>query len=93
MSPCRMYKFRDRIENASNLFEELADDLRHGNEPDWECVAELDYQLKLLSDMIEADCAELEWEEEKHEMESKEGDIFSYWLEKGKQIREERGSL
>ena len=93
MSPCRMYKFRDRIENASNLFEELADDLRHGNEPDWECVAELDYQLKLLSDMIEADCAELEWEEEKKEKEYIENDIFSYWLACGKHIRDERGSL
>lgn len=65
MSPCRTFKYRDRIDNACNLFEELADDLRHGNEPDWECMAELGYQLNLLSNMIEADCAELEWEEEK----------------------------
>lgn len=67
MSPCRTFKFRDRIDNACNLFEELVNDLRHGNEPDWECIAELDYQLKLLSDMIDADCAEIEWEEEKKE--------------------------
>ena len=65
MSPCRTFKYRDRIDNACNLFEELADDLRHGNEPEWECMAELSYQLKLLSSMIEADCAEIEWEEEK----------------------------
>lgn len=67
MSPCRTFKFRDRIDNACNLFEELADDLRHGNEPDWECMAELGYQLNLLSNMIEADCVEIEWEEEKKE--------------------------
>lgn len=67
MSPCRTFKYRDRIDNACNLFEELADDLRHGNEPDWECMAELGYQLNLLSNMIEADCAEIEWEEEKKE--------------------------
>lgn len=93
MSPCRTFKFRDRIDKACDLFEELADDLRHGNEPNWEYMTELGYQLNLLSNMIEADCAELEWEEEKHEMESSEGDIFSYWLACGKQIRDERGSL
>lgn len=65
MSPCRTFKFRDRIENACYLFDELADDLRHGNDPEWECMAELGYQLNLLSNMIEADCAEIEWEEEK----------------------------
>lgn len=65
MSPCRTFKYRDLIDDACNLFEELADDLRHGNEPDWERMAELKYQLKLLSHMIEADCAEIELEDEK----------------------------
>lgn len=84
MTPCRTFKYRDRINNVAHIFEEIADNLAHGNEPEYSTIFEVQYQLKILSDMIEADCAEIEWEEEKKEMEAKGEDIFTHWLNLGK---------
>lgn len=83
MTPCATFTARDKAREARHKFDELVDELRHGNEANWELMLDIKELLCDLEYMLESDCEDIIEVDDDKELE----DIFKYWLDQGKDRR------